>query len=398
MSRKKRGRASARAEPAQQKRSTVSWLCSQDAFDTLTCQGYTSLSHNPEIITAVDRIAKLIASMTIHLMENTGDGDVRVKNELSRKVDIEPNHNMTRSAFIQWIVRTMMLEGEGNAVVWPKFRRGYLDDLRPVPSAFVSFVPEGAWDYRVVIAGQEYDPDEVLHFVLNPGSYYPWRGEGYRVALSEVANNLKQAAATEKGFMSSKWKPSIIVKADGMTEEFSSPAGRKRLLDEYITTNEAGEPWIIPADQFSVEQVRPLTLSDLALADFVQLDKRTVAAILGVPSFVLGIGDFHRDEWNNFINSTIMPVAKAMEQELSKKLLINPAWFFRFNVRSLYNYDLTELASVADDQFVRGIMTGNEVRDWLGLSPMLGLNELVILENYIPRGMIGDQNKLTGGE
>lgn len=398
MSRKKRGRASARAEPAQQKRSTVSWLCSQDAFDTLTCQGYTSLSHNPEIITAVDRIAKLIASMTIHLMENTGDGDVRVKNELSRKVDIEPNHNMTRSAFIQWIVRTMMLEGEGNAVVWPKFRRGYLDDLRPVPPAFVSFVPEGAWDYRVVIAGQEYDPDEVLHFVLNPGSYYPWRGEGYRVALSEVANNLKQAAATEKGFMSSKWKPSIIVKADGMTEEFSSPAGRKRLLDEYITTNEAGEPWIIPADQFSVEQVRPLTLSDLALADFVQLDKRTVAAILGVPSFVLGIGDFHRDEWNNFINSTIMPIARAMEQELSKKLLINPAWFFRFNVRSLYNYDLTELASVADDQFVRGIMTGNEVRDWLGLSPMAGLNELVILENYIPRGMIGDQNKLTGGE
>lgn len=398
MSRKKRGRASARAEPAQQKRSTVSWLCSQDAFDTLTCQGYTSLSHNPEIITAVDRIAKLIASMTIHLMENTGDGDVRVKNELSRKVDIEPNHNMTRSAFIQWIVRTMMLEGEGNAVVWPKFRRGYLDDLRPVPPAFVSFVPEGAWDYRVVIAGQEYDPDEVLHFVLNPGSYYPWRGEGYRVALSEVANNLKQAAATEKGFMSSKWKPSIIVKADGMTEEFSSPAGRKRLLDEYITTNEAGEPWIIPADQFSVEQVRPLTLSDLALADFVQLDKRTVAAILGVPAFVLGIGEFHRDEWNNFVNSTIMPVAKAMEQELSKKLLINPAWFFRFNVRSLYNYDLTELASVADDQFVRGIMTGNEVRDWLGLSPMPDLNELVILENYIPRGMIGDQNKLTGGE
>lgn len=394
MSKKKRSRPAPRAEPV--RRSIA--FAGADLWESIECRGYVSLAQNPEICTAVDTIARLIASMTIHLMENTETGDIRIKNELSRKVDISPNDNMTRAAFVHWIVKTLMLEGNGNAVVWPETRRGILRDLKPVPPAFTAFVPEGVWDYRVVIAGQEYDPDDVLHFVLNPGSYYPWKGEGYRVALADVANNLKQAAATEKSFMSSNWKPSIIVKVDALTDEFASAEGRSKLLREYIDTAQAGEPWMIPSEQFSVEQVRPLTLSDLALADFVQLDKRTVAAILGVPPFVLGIGDFHRDAWNNFISSTIMPIAKNIEQEMTKKLLYNPDWFFRFNARSLYNYDLRDLAAVADDQYVRGIMTGNEVRDWIGLSPLSGLDDLVILENYIPRGMVGDQNKLNGGD
>ena len=384
-----------RAREPTQKRSVA--FVTNSGWETLECAGYTSLAHNPEVTTAVDTIARLIGSMTIHLMENTENGDIRVRNELSRKVDIDPNQYMTRSSFVQWIIKTMMLDGNGNAVVYPETRRGILRNLQPIPAAFASFIPDG-FGYKVVISGREYDPDNVLHFVLNPGSYYPWLGEGYRVALSDVANNLKQAAATEKGFMSSKWKPSIIVKVDALTDEFSSPEGRRKLLEDYVETTEAGEPWMIPADQFSVEQVRPLTLSDLALADFVQLDKRTVAAILGVPPFVLGVGDFHREAWNNFISSTIMPVARAIEQELTRKLLVSPNWFFRFNVRSLYNYELRDMAQVADDQFVRGIMTGNEVRDWIGMPPLEGLNELVILENYIPRGMIGEQNKLNGGE
>ena len=396
MSKKKKQKMKTRAEPNK----SVSWFCSPDAFDTLTCQGYTSLAHNPEILTGVNKIAKLIGSMTIHLMQNTADGDIRVRNELSRKIDINPNSNMTRSSFIQWIVNTMYLYGDGNAVVYPQFRRGYLRDLKPIPSAMTAFIPEGMWDYKVLINGEEYEPDEVLHFVLNPGNYYPWKGQGLQVALKDVANNLKQAAATEKGFMQSKWKPSIIVKVDALTEEFASPEGRSRLLAEYIDTSEVGEPWMIPAEQFSVEQIKPLSLSDLALSDMVTLDKKTVASILGVPPFVLGVDEFKREEWNNFINSTIMPIAKMIEQELTKKLLYSHEYYFRFNPRSLYNYELRDMAAIADDQYVRGIMTRDEVRDWIGLPPASEEDDLIILENYIPVGMIGDQKKLVqnGGD
>lgn len=385
-----------RAREPSEKRSLI-WMTDQSGFDTLECQGYTSLAHNPEVMTAVDTIARLIGAMTIHLMRNTDQGDERVRNGISEVVDIRPNRYMTRSNFVRWIVRTMLLEGDGNAVVYPRTEAGYLRELIPIPAAYTSFIPSGEWGYRVYIAGMEYDPDEVLHFSANPHDFYPWLGQGYRLTLADVANNLKQAAATEKGFMSSKWKPSLIVKVDALTKEFASVEGRQKLLDSYVKSGSAGEPWLIPAEQFDVQQVKPLTLSDLALADFVKLDKETVAAILGVPAFVLGVGEFKRDAWNSFISTSIMPLAQNIQQELTRKLLYGPEYYFRFNARSLYNYDLKELAAVADEQYIRGIMTGNEVRDWLNLSPKEGLEELVILENYIPLNKVGDQNKINGG-
>lgn len=377
-------------------------LCNSSSWDNLICAGYTSLAHNPEICTAVDTIARLIGSMTIHLMENQDNGDVRIKNDMSRKIDIDPNRDMTRSAFIQWIVKTLFLDGRGNAVVYPEYQRtgDYLDNLQPIPPAMTSFIPDG-WSYRAVIAGREYAPDEVLHFVLNPNSYYPWMGDGYQVALSDVANNLKQASTTERGFMQSQWKPSIIVKVDALTEEFASPQGRQRLAESYINTAQAGEPWILPADQFSVEQIRPLTLSDLALADFVKLDKQTVASILGVPSFVLGVGDFHREAWNNFVNSTIMPIAKMIEQELTKKLINDPNRYFQFNSWSLYSYSITEMVSAGAEMVDRMALRRNEWRGWLSLPPDQDMEELLALENYLPQDRLGDQGKLVqngGGE
>ena len=154
---------------------------------------------------------------------------------------------------------------------------------------------------------------------------------------------------------------------------------------------------MIPAEQFEVQEVRPLSLNDIAIESSIKLDKRTVASILNVPPFVVGEGSFDSEEWNNFINTRIRTICNALEQENTKKLIISPGWYFRFNLRSLYSYDIEKLSRVGCDLYTRGIADGNEVRDWVGLSPREGLNDLVILENYIPQGMIADQSKLQGG-
>ena len=397
-------RVNVKARPARDKPRAMAqgnsliWLTDAQGFRDLSCQGYTSLADSPEVSTAVNTIARLIGAMTIHEMQHTERGDIRIRNRMSELVDIEPNRYMTRSNFIQWVVRTMFLQGRGNAVVFPRTERGELRELIPIPAAYAAFVPVGLWDYRIMINGTEFRPDDLLHFAANPGSFYPWLGTGYTVTLIDVANNLKQASHTEKGFMSSKWKPSIIVKVDAFDEKLSTPEGRQKILNDYVKSGEAGEPWLVPAEQFDVKEIRPLTLSDLALADFVKLDRQTVATILGVPPFVLGVGEFKRDEWNNFISTTIMPIAQIIEQELTRKLLPQGDLFFRFNARSLHNYSMDEMVKAGAEMVDRMAMRRNEWRDWMGLEPDPDMDELLALENYIPADRLGDQKKLTGGD
>lgn len=366
-------------------------------FDDSCPEGYTRLDRNPEIVTACRKIASLIGSITIYLMNNTSDGDVRIVNELSRAIDIEPMPNMTRSTWMEAIVMNMLLYGKGNSIVIPHTFKGYLQSLEPVSADRVSFIPEGYREYKVMVDGISRRSDSVLHFVFNPDKYYLWKGQGVTVILKDLAGNLKQAMETEKAFMRSEYKPSIIVKVDALVDEFSSPEGRSKLIDSYVKPAHKGDPWIIPAEQFSVEQVKPLTLADLAISDTVKLDKKMIAAILGVPAYVVGAGEYRRDEWNNFVQTTVMTICKSIASELTKKLIIKPEWYLQFNVWSLLDYDLQAMSNVLLAGSDRGFVNGDEWRDRMHMSPA-GLKEYRVLENYIPTDMSGKQKKLVQDE
>ena len=378
---------------------TVGYVLGTD-FANLCCTEYTSLDQCPEIMTACRRIAELVGSMTIHLMQNTKVGDVRITNELSRKIDIDPMPNMTRSKWMEAIVMNMLLYGKGNSIVIPHTWDGLIRSLEPISASRVQFMPvaNSYRDYKVLIDGQPRNPENLLHFVFNPDKYYLWKGRGVDVSLRMLAQNLKQAAETEKGFMESKWKPSVIVKVDAMIDEFSTPEGRQKILDDYVRSAEVGQPWLIPGEQFQVEQIRPLSLADLAIVDTIELDKRAVASILGVPPFVLGVGDYNQKQWNNFIQTVIRPICVAIAQEMTKKLILNERWYLRFNTYSLLDWDVTAISQVFGVLYDRGIVTGNEVRDRLGLDPRDDLDQLLVLENYIPIDKAADQLKLAQEE
>ena len=399
MSRKRKKREMAKQQKSEEK-SSIGYLIGRD-FDSFCVSDYIPLDKCPEIVAGVNRIAELIGSMTIHLMANTATGDVRIHNELSRLIDIDPTPTMTRKTWMTFIVSTMLLHGRGNAVVWPHTRNGFLQSLEPISADRISIVPREGTNrryYDIYIDGVRKNPENLCHFVYNPDKFYPWMGRGIEVPLREIAKILNQARATEQGFMKSKWKPALIVKVDSNIQQFGTPEGRQKILEDYVKAAEIGEPWLIPGEQFQIEQVKPLTLADLAINSTVELDRRSVASVLGIPAFVLGVGTYNSKEWNSFIQNTIGPIATAIQQELTKKLIISERWYLKLNLLSLMNWDIQSIYTVFGGLRTQGVVTGNEVRDKLGMSPLKGLDELVILENYIPSDKVGDQEKLKGGK
>ncbi|MDN6291442.1 MAG: phage portal protein [Tetragenococcus halophilus] len=381
------------------KRSTVRVVTSESEFNDLVYEGsYTKLSNNPEVRMAVDKIADLVSNMTIHLMENTEKGDKRLKNNLSRKIDIEPHLNMTRKSWVYKIVSDLLLYGDGNSICHISINRetGLIDNLTPFQMVGVTYedLKKG---YKIHYNDKDYNPDELIHFVLNPDPNYPYKGTGYRVVMRDIVNNLQQATKTKSAFMSGKYMPNLIIKADGLTEEFQTPEGRQKLLDKYLSETKQGQPWIIPADLLEVEQIKPLSLKDIAINESVELDKKTIAGLLGVPAFFVGVGDFNKEEYNNFINTKIMSIGNIISQTLTRDVLYNPDWYFKMNPRSLYSYNLTELVSAGSEMAKINAMRRNELRDWVGLDPDEEMEQLLVLENFIKEEDVGNQNKLNGG-
>lgn len=378
--------------------SAVEALASVDFYD-MVASGYVKLADNPEVKIAVDKIADLVSNMTIHLMENTDKGDKRVRNELSRKLDVNPYKYMTRKTWLYKIVSDLLLHGDGNSVVHIGIDKQttFINELTPFQMQRVSYV-ENKQGYEIEYDSKRYKPGEVIHFVINPDPGYPYKGTGYRVALRDITKNLHQATKTKNSFMSGKYMPNIIVKVDAMNEELASEDGREAVRNKYLKSTNAGEPWIIPAELLEVQQVKPLSLTDIAINESVELDKKTVAGLLGVPAFFLGVGTFNKDEYNNFVNTRIMSIAQVIAQTLTRDLLYSPRMYFKLNPRSLYSYNITEMVGAYGEMVKMNAMRRNELRNEVGLDPDDEMEELIVLENFVPAGQLGNQEKLKGGD
>ncbi|QOP54933.1 phage portal protein [Lacticaseibacillus paracasei] len=382
-----------------QRRSQMITYTSPYNFTQFVTDGsYASLADNPDVRIAVSLIAELVSNMSLHLMENNPDGDKRVNNQLAHLIDVNPAKGMTRKTWMAKLINDLYLFGDGNSLFQIVAQPGsdYLSEMRPLDMSQVSYKYDTADSQMTVLyGGKELSMDGLVHFLINPDPQYPLIGTGYQRILSSLLRNLSQAQQVKSEFMTGKNMPSVIVKVDADSEELASKAGRDKVADKYLNSTQGPEPWIIPADTLDVTTVKPLTLRDIALNESVEIDKKTVAAMFGLPPFMLGLGQYSKEQYNTFINTRIAGLGQMIAQTLTKDILLNPAWYFAFNPRSLYNYDAKELAELGQAMVDRAAMGRNEWRSMLGLDPRDDMKNMLMLENYLPVDKLGDQKKLN---
>lgn len=358
--------------------------------------GYHKLIDSPEVAACINRISSIVSSAPIHLMENTKKGDIRIHDGMSRLVDIDPWPGVaTRSVWMDWIISTLLSDVDGSAFVLPEIEGGQFSRLLPMPGAQAIALSDPN-DYYISWRGIRYHPSEVLHFRLFTDPACPWRGRGYRVQLKQVVEALSNSDAIKKSLTSPDYKPPLCVFVNS-DSDLSNDSSREKFRKKYLDDARDGKPWILPADLAKIEQVRPLTLADLAIKDTVELDKRTVASIFGVPPHFVGIGNYDAKAHNGFVRTDVIHLATVIEQQLTQKLLENPKRYYKISRRRLYDYDLKTLIDIDNSMADRGYLNGDEVREDADRDPV-GLTEYKVLENYIPYDMSGSQNKLAGTE
>lgn len=366
---------------------SIKELANEDFFSN-----YTSFSELPEIKTCIRIISDTLSNATIKLFENRENGDIRIKDGLAKKIDIAPFSSTIKKHFIYYIVENLIIYGNAYAIIELTNKEQYVADLVPVPTNSVNRLNDGSY----LIDNLKYSSDEILHFMINPKSTDIFKGTGYKVDIKKIADNIQSVNNIRNKYYKNEYFPNLVISVDGDDDIFTQ--SKDKLDEMFFSATKGSKAIYVPSNLAQVNAIKPLSLNDLAVNDSVEIDKKTIANLFGVPTFLLGVGTFNQEEYNLFINVVISSFANAIEQELTKKILWSGQRYFKFDINKLYYTTYKERSEVGKLLYSAGLMTGNEVRNQLNLSPLNELNELLILENYIKVADVDKQKKLKGGE
>ncbi len=281
------------------------------------------------VYTAIKTLSETISKLPISVYKNGSKGKTKLYNHyLYDIIHYNPNNYLTSQSFFQTLELHRNHKGNSFALINRNKNTGRVNNLEIIsPSKIVNYdIINGELYYKYQNNNNEtitIHSNDILHFkqMSNNGIWGLNPIEALRLNLSTTAKGLK----TIDSFYENNANTSKAIKST------VSGANQKAMLEainnfrnEYSGAVNAGK--ILPLPPNTELQDVTMNFVDAAFISTIKFNADQIAAIYGVPSYLLG--NFESSKFNNveqlnlnFKINTISAILRMYRQELEFKLL-----------------------------------------------------------------------------
>lgn len=351
----------------------------------------TSAMRVSTVAACVEKIAGAIMSMQLNTLRHNGGDvpEVMPRDDLWYKLNEQPSAMYTAAAFWESVVITILLRGDAFAWV----RRSLSGQVREVlflPWACVSPVrANGEVRYYVNMPTHNIatwlSPSEILHFTglgfddttlrsMSVIQFGARNAIGNSLAMSEYAGKFFEGGA----------HPSVILEAPNKMDDDQVQMLQKAFLRKYAGLSNAHRLPLVLTEGLKAHQIS-IDANDAQLIEAQKFTVLDICRAFGVPPHLIGEtsgstswGSGLESLGRGFVQYTLQPWLKKIEQELNRKLYPRDSGkFIEFDRDALIEGDLQAQGeyyrkAVGGNGSGDGWMTVNEVRRRKRLTPKEG--------------------------
>ena len=373
-------------------------------YQDLAKEGYQK---NAIVYRCVNEIAKGASAVPFHI--KSGD-DVLEQHPLIDLLD-RPNPLQSNSEFFNSLFGYLLLSGNayvlkvGGLAGQPK----ELHLLRPDRieiKAGSGYMPE-RYDYVIngkILTSYEVDQDTGMGDLKQIKLWNPlddYHGLSPLAAAAVEVDQHNLASKHNISLLSNGARPSgaIVFKPQddaGFTANLSDSQRQQLLTDlnqRFSGTSNAGRPMLLEGD-FDWKEMG-LSPKDMDFLNLKHMSSTDIALCFGVPSQLVGVPDAQTyanvaEARLALYEETIIPYLRKIESDINEWLVP------QFNENIKFQYIVDEIPALSERRrriyenittaVSQGIMTRNEAREMIGLSPVDGADELLVAANLFPLG------------
>ena len=313
-------------------------------------------------------LSESVASLPLQIYERMADGDKLLadNHRLYYLLHDQPNKIYTSYTFIEYLVKSICLNGNGYAVI-NRDRNANIVSFTCVNPQDVRIIPEyGSLYYNIKGYDELIPSEDIIHVknLTNDGILglspiqYAAEAVGWGLALQTYGNTYFGNGGMPSGTLESD-KVLTTEAVERLRQSWDKAYGgvdnanKVAVLEEGIKfspvsiTNEAAQ--FLASRQFSISEicrwyrVAPHLVQDLTKSSFNNIEQQSL----------------------EFVQYTLTPILKRMEQEFNSKIFkVNERnrFFIEFNVNGLLRGDAKTRADLYTKAIQWGWMSINEVR------------------------------------